>query len=407
MCAEKERKLTIKEKALRYKHKHRGMSLGRGLVALILLVLLMLLVSGRSLTSLGTSPAADGESNLLQSRSNLLEATFVGDINLSNGEERLASVAGVSSIFSKTKDSWANSDLVLGNLESVLLEEGEKYKSAKDGSNKLGTKSDFAKGLKDAGFTALSLANDHSADYEKKGLKSTLSALDSVGIETIGAGENSSEAADPLVKDVNGIKIAVYTMSDVVPEESAATVSSPGIATASNSDLFMNIYKMRESVDLIVVNVHWGYEYTSTESKEQQELAHDLVEAGADVVVGEHSHTLQPIEMYQGKLIVYGLGDYSHDNAWTRTKDGAMLHLVVDSQHQVDARLQFIRIEGGIPTTTVGDFYIDRDTKIATQHLDKLDYSLDGSTLTIPLGNLGDNYSGHTDEYEEEAQQND
>ena len=223
----------------------------------------------------------------------------------------------------------------------------------------------------------------------------------------MGAGENSNDASGPIVKDINGLKVAVYSVSDIVPEDYAATMASPGIATENNSDIFIKLYEIRSSVDLVVVNVHWGYEYTSTESEEQQELAHDLIDAGADVVIGEHSHTLQPVEIYQGKLIVYGMGDYSHDDAWTRTKDGAVLRLTVDSQRQVSANIQFIRIENGIPTSSVGDFYVDRDAKTVTKHLSESDYRLEGSTLLVPLGNLDDNGSAQASALEEEGQQDD
>lgn len=408
MEGKEERKLTIKEKALRYKHKHRGLKLDIGLVVLGVAVLLMIFVSGSSLLSIGASNAASEDSDLGQNNStDLFKATFVGDVNLARGEEKLSSIAGASSIFSKTKSLWADSDLVLGNLESVLLDESEKYKSAKDGSIKLGADSGYAKSLKEAGFTALSLANNHAVDYGKKGLRSTISALESQGIDVLGAGENSDDASEPIVKDVNGFKVAVYSVSDIVPEDYAATLTSPGIATTNNSDIFMSLYEMRSSADLIVVNMHWGYEYTSTENEEQQELAHSLIEAGADVVIGEHSHTLQPVEIYQGKLIAYGLGDYSHDNAWTRTKDGAVLQLTIGSQRQINARIQFIRIENGIPTSSVGDFYVDRDVKTVAQHLSESDYRLDGSVVSIPLGDLGDNDPTQASTLEEEAQQDD
>ena len=408
MGLHEERKLTIKEKTLRYKHKHRGLSLNAGLAILGIAILLMFFISGSSLLSMGARSAPDEGSDLTQVDStDLFKATFVGDVNLARGEERLLSIAGASSVFSKTKDLWSDSDLVFGNLESVLLDEGEKYKSAKDGSVKFGTGSGSAKSLKEAGFTALSLANDHAIDYGKKGLLSTISALESRGIDVVGAGENSNDASGPIVKDINGLKVAVYSVSDIVPEDCAATMASPGIATENNSDIFIKLYEIRSSVDLVVVNVHWGYEYTSTESEEQQELAHDLIDAGADVVIGEHSHTLQPVEIYQGKLIVYGMGDYSHDDAWTRTKDGAVLRLTVDSQRQVSANIQFIRIENGIPTSSVGDFYVDRDAKTVTKHLSESDYRLEGSTLLVPLGNLDDNGSAQASALEEEGQQDD
>ncbi len=407
MAAQEERKLTIKEKALRYKHKHRGLKLNAGLVALGIAILLMVFVSGQSLLSIGASSASEETNSGQGASTELFKAALVGDINLACGEERLSSVAGVASIFSKTKSLWSDSDLVFGNLESVLLDEGEKYKSAKDGSNKLGANSNYARSLKEAGFTALSLANNHAVDYGKKGLRSTIDALESQGIDVVGAGENSSDASDPYIKEINGFKVAVYSISDIVPEDYAATQTSPGIATENNSDIFMSLYEMRSSVDLIIVNVHWGYEYTSTENEEQQELAHELIEAGADVVVGEHSHTLQPVEIYQGKLIAYGLGDYSHDNAWTRTKDGAVLQLAVGSQRQISAMIQFIRIENGIPTNSVGDFYVDRDVRIVAKHLNESDYHLDGSSLFISLDDLGDSDLAQTSSLEEEAYEDD
>lgn len=404
------RRLTVKERVLRYKHTHRGMGLYQSIGLTLAALAVVLTMGGWSLASMSRYVAGgdDPAPGLGRTSEDLFEATFVGDIDLARGEDKVAAVGGIDTVFSRTKDLWSTSDLVMGNLECVLLEGGVSYKESVRSAITLGSQADYAQGLKDAGFTALSLANNHAMDYRSRGLGSTMDALHGVDIATVGAGESSPDAAEPVVQDVDGFTVAVFAASEIVPDDAAATMTSPGIATVNNSDLFISLYEMRDTVDLVIVNMHWGEEYTSTESADQQELAHDLIDAGADIVIGEHSHTLQPVELYKGHLIVYGMGDYSHDNAWTRTKDGAAVRIRVAPDRSMTAELEMLRIEGGIPADDPGELYVQRDVATLTKHLDEGSYTRDGSCISIPLGTLDEvPEAGAAGIYEEEGRDDD
>lgn len=171
--------------------------------------------------------------------------------------------------------------------------------------------------LKDLGIDIAGLANNHSFDYGEVSLLDTLDTLDRAGIPHVGAGRNIEEAASPVYLETNGFTIAYVAASCAeqyiyTPE---ATENSPGILLCVDDSRFLDsIRTAAENADYVIALPHWGTEHTTWLQDKQKDSARAYIDAGADAVIGAHPHILQGIEYYNGKPILYSLGNFWFDN---------------------------------------------------------------------------------------------
>lgn len=167
------------------------------------------------------------------------------------------------------------------------------------------------------------LANNHVLDWGQAGLTETLAVLRSAGIQTAGAGRNLKEAEEPAVIQLGDSRMLVlaFGMTDSgVPREWAATDQEPGVALLSGP-LETRVQLVAERVravkrpgDIVALSIHWGSNWGYDVPDDHRMLAHGLIdEAGVDVIHGHSSHHPKPIEVYRGKLILYGCGDLLND----------------------------------------------------------------------------------------------
>lgn len=167
------------------------------------------------------------------------------------------------------------------------------------------------------------LANNHVLDWGRAGLTETLDALHRAGIQTAGAGRNAAEAVEPAVIPMSGPRVLVFAfgMTDSgVPRDWEAMEFKPGLALLSDpwetyiARLGERVRTLRRPGDVVVISIHWGENWGYRVPQQHKLLAHKLIsEAGADVVHGHSSHHPKPIEVYNGKLILYGCGDFLND----------------------------------------------------------------------------------------------
>lgn len=196
------------------------------------------------------------------------------------------------------KDFLAGHDLVLANLEGSFTDYDPK---TLDPNNTSFTFSpELVSLLKDYGFNILNLANNHVRDFGAAGFSQSQAYLDAAGILHFGDYYNEGGA---LVKEINGLKIAFVAYNEFGDASVESTVNK--------------IKEIKLDVDRVVVYTHWGIEYQTNFSAMQQEKAHKLVDAGADVVLGSHPHVIQPIEIYNGKPVFYSLGNFLFDQIST------------------------------------------------------------------------------------------
>jgi len=170
---------------------------------------------------------------------------------------------------------------------------------------------------------ACSLANNHVMDFGTQGLADTLNALSGTGLRAVGAGSNAEEARRPAIVTIEGnrrIVIVSYGMaSSGIPPSWAATYDLPGVnfvpelTEASAAEVASQLSAMKRSGDVVVASLHWGSNWGYTVSPDQISFAHRLIDGGVDVIHGHSSHHPRPIEVYRGKLILYGCGDLIND----------------------------------------------------------------------------------------------
>jgi poly-gamma-glutamate synthesis protein (capsule biosynthesis protein) len=178
--------------------------------------------------------------------------------------------------------------------------------------------------LRAARIDICSLANNHILDWGYAGLNQTLETLRQAGIQTAGAGQDLDQAGKPAIMAIEGkgrvIVFAFGHPSSGIPAEWAATQDTPGLYLLP--DLGEGaIEKIREMVsavkqpgDIVVASIHWGSNWGYEIPSEQVEFAQQLIErSGVDVVHGHSSHHVRPIQLYQGKLILFGAGDLIND----------------------------------------------------------------------------------------------
>ena len=170
----------------------------------------------------------------------------------------------------------------------------------------------YVKALNEMGVDIVSLANNHTLDYGRAALSDTFSALDGAGILYGGAGDSVQRAKEVQIMEVNGKKYGFIAVSRVVPSadwkiESAA----PGMFTCYDATALIEVIKeAKQTCDFVTVFPHWGTEYSEQPNAVQRELAKQCMDAGADLVVGAHTHCLEGIEYIDGKPVFYSLGNF-------------------------------------------------------------------------------------------------
>jgi poly-gamma-glutamate capsule biosynthesis protein CapA/YwtB (metallophosphatase superfamily) len=203
-------------------------------------------------------------------------------------------------------------------------------------------------GLKDAGIDYVSLGNNHIGDAGPKGLLQTLANLDSYGIKHSGAGKNISAARTPAILTVDGIKVGILSY-DTIAKYYAAGPNKPGSAQLTAAAVKVDVAAARRAgAQLVIVYPHWGTEYDPRPFSAEQKLAHAVIDAGADMIIGNHAHWVGAMEIYKGHPIWYALGNFVFDQTWSEpTSEGLLLQLTFQGTHLMQVGLQPTVILGG------------------------------------------------------------
>ncbi|MEW5783750.1 MAG: CapA family protein [Bacillota bacterium] len=322
-----QKKLTLKQKMIRFikrNKKKTGRQVPAALVAMLVLALLLSIAERPVTARFEREPGA------------ALVVTMVGDMMFDRHVQTAVDRYGYESLFQYVKPLFLASDYNTGNFEQpVVLDDG--YAKA---PHEINFKTDAAavKILKEMNFTTMNLANNHMLDYGEAALRDTLAAFEQEGVAVVGAGVDLDEAMRVDYRTINGVKIATLGFTDIYPLNSmldqakddpaltgyTAAAGRAGVLTAKPYRIAPLIQRARHNADLVIVHMHWGHEYNSTITAQERDLARTMVDLGADIIIGHHPHVLKPVEIYNGSVIFYSLGNFIFDQGFSRTKMSAV-----------------------------------------------------------------------------------
>lgn len=284
------------------------------------------------------------DQNSLESNQNMnnedssqeIEMLFGGDIYLSDYIIQKYDKDGIDGILSaELQKEFADASIAMINSEFAFTSRGtpmngKQYTFRRDPK--------YVQIYKDMKLDMVTLANNHSIDFGTDGLLDTMDTLKEAGIQYVGAGKTITEARETRYISVNNKNIAILGASRVIPDPDwNAGNSKPGLLTTYDpTALIEEVKAAAEKSDYIVVYVHWGIEKDTKPQEYQRSIAKQLIDAGADLVIGSHPHVLQGIEYYKDKPIVYSLGNFMFYNSIEKT---AVLKVSVDPSNQVSVQL--------------------------------------------------------------------
>jgi hypothetical protein len=219
------------------------------------------------------------------------------------------------------REYLSGADLTLANFENPVIRDAVYHPDATTFTGDLRLMPE----LDQAGIDGLTLGNNHILDAGTSGLHETMGHLDEAGIAHAGAGMDLAQARKPMIFDLGGTKIGVLSYMGVPSYGWAwATATTPGTAPLVQRVMEEDIKRLRPKVDLILVTPHWGKEYIATPEPFQVDFAHAAIDAGADLFIGGHAHWPKGIEMYKGKPIFYGVGNFLLDQSWSEETSTAI-----------------------------------------------------------------------------------
>jgi hypothetical protein len=200
----------------------------------------------------------------------------------------------------KLAPTFHAADIVFLNLETPLSDTAQM-----DGLSR--TSEAFAAALSRAGVSLVTIANNHTFDTESVGFLDTMRSLSAAGLPFIGGGHNLVEARKPVILTRNGIRIGFlgYAQFSNMGEPAFAAENRPGIAPMDPILIEQDIRNLRPQVDYVAVSIHWGEDKSANVSPANRKLAHEIIDAGADIILGSHTPFPKGIEVYHGKTIIY------------------------------------------------------------------------------------------------------
>lgn len=276
---------------------------------------------------------ADAKADWIKERLNLpdirepdfLTLVFGGDIMLDRGVKNSV-IKNFNNDYSFLFDKLnivREADIAFANLEGPASDKGT------DSGNLYSFRMapETIPALKSAGFSVLSVANNHVGDFGRVAYADTLARLTENEIAYTGGGILDT-AKNPTIIEKYGFKIGFLGFTDVGPNNMKAEEQSEGVLLASDPDYEKIIADASRQVDYLVVSLHFGTEYTNKHNKRQESLAHSAIDNGAKFVIGHHPHVVEDTEVYKNGFIAYSLGNLIFDqNFRTDTMAGMLLKI--------------------------------------------------------------------------------
>ncbi len=275
-------------------------------------------------------------------------------------------------------DLFAGADLVLGNLEGPITDRQQ----CRPGQVwNLNVPSALTPVL--SGFNGFTLANNHIFDFGSKGFADTVHSLDELDIQYCGAGLNSEEAGRPALFNLDGFRVSMIGITDRNWHPSSA--DKPGTAIWKDKETAEMIRDLAGNSDFVIVQIHQGYEFVDHPGPEELDIAAKAVEAGADLVLGHHSHYIMGVSQKWTSTIAYGLGDFLLDKKHIpqpyreKSRECALFQFEI-TRHKVMgcSIIPCISDQYGWPALAA-----DKQASSIHEHFNKLTRILDDKKLTL------------------------
>jgi len=248
----------------------------------------------------------------------------VGDVMLGSHLNEFMKEKGYSWPFQETVNYLKNADIAFCNLEAPLTTSDDKIE--KEWNFKADPEA--VKSLIYAGFDIVSIANNHTMDYGRKGLEETVNKLEADSIKYVGIWKGDKRSQ--VIIEKNGLKVAWLAYSGVSHPEFECKENKYGIVPSIISYIQQDVREADSLADIVVVSLHCGKELSKEPIEYQRQHAHAAIDAGADIVIGHHPHVLQPIEKYKGGIIAYSLGNFAF-GCYNKIKESAILQLTISN----------------------------------------------------------------------------
>lgn len=266
-----------------------------------------------------------------------LRLVSVGDINLADAP---------ANPWRPTAKLLQRADLAFANLETAVSTRGEPFPKQ---YNFRAAPAALATLRRQSGIDVLNLANNHVGDYGAAAMLDTVRGVERLGMKAVGAGPDLGRALEPQVIERLGLRIAFVGFSEIAPIEFAAAPGQPGTAWADPEQIANAIQAARRKADIVVATFHWGIERQTLETARQRELADVAVRNGAQVVIGAHPHTLQPVRRQGGAIVAYSLGNFVFAAESPETTSSGLLQLDLTAEGVTRGSWRAARISGGRP----------------------------------------------------------
>lgn len=262
---------------------------------------------------------------------------FAGDILFDEGYAVMGALrkrGGIKACFSaETLREMEDADIFMLNNEFPYTDRGE---PTPEKTFTFRSKPENAAMLHELGVDIVSLANNHAYDYGEISLLDSLATLEEIDMPYVGAGRNLAEASQTVYFHTGNQKIAYISGTQIErltpPDTKGATENAPGVFRClTETEIFDKITEAKENSDFVVVYIHWGTEKTDELDWAQPGMAKSLAEAGADLIIGDHPHVLQPLANVNDTPVIYSVGNYWFNSSTLNTclvkvavKDGEM-----------------------------------------------------------------------------------
>ncbi|WP_096437502.1 CapA family protein [Alteribacter populi] len=374
---------TFKDRMRAWVQLHRKKATFHTIIALVIVSAIMFTEPIWGKVDVPENTRADNVEHRISMVGDMMFGRHVHDAAVRSGED-------ISRVFDYAKPFFDESDYVTGNLESPIMDaEDESIEEEMEMHEYPGkfiylySYPGTELALQSAGFDSVSLANNHTMDYRVLSLDETFRHMANVDVDIVGMGHGlgiADSLSEEQIAEANGeitdtpaqeeeelydaarisyhdlddnTKIALIGITDVFYSGFRAEQYADGVFTTGSASSFSllrsRLREARENADIVMVHVHWGDEYQVGYNSSQEDLAYLMANNGADVIIGHHSHVLEPVQVINGviqedgkeipnnTLVMYGLGNFIFDQGWSRTKETtiAQLDLLTDGSHEL------------------------------------------------------------------------